>query len=249
MNNNTCLAHHGILGQKWGIRRFQNKDGSLTPAGKRRADESDDEQKEQSKDYSPRKVPASHMSDEELDAAIARLTKEQRLNQLRPEKESKMKKVMSGIIDDALIPASKSLLKDYIIKIGKKKLGLDEVQLDELTKLERKVKIKDAKDKLKGKSDEDKEYESLKRKADMVDFQRKINGGTAAEKEADRLKREADDASNNLKILNYQKQKTAYEKQLKEEADAFSKNIANKPLTELNVEDSDLLDKLFQNIK
>lgn len=30
------LAHHGILGQKWGVRRYQNADGSLTSAGKRR---------------------------------------------------------------------------------------------------------------------------------------------------------------------------------------------------------------------
>lgn len=30
------LCHHGILGQKWGIRRYQNKDGSLTDAGKKR---------------------------------------------------------------------------------------------------------------------------------------------------------------------------------------------------------------------
>lgn len=30
------LYHHGIKGQRWGVRRFQKKDGSLTPAGKKR---------------------------------------------------------------------------------------------------------------------------------------------------------------------------------------------------------------------
>jgi len=34
--NNEYLAHHGILGMKWGVRRFQNEDGSLTNAGKKR---------------------------------------------------------------------------------------------------------------------------------------------------------------------------------------------------------------------
>jgi len=31
-----ALYHHGIKGQKWGIRRFQNKDGTLTDKGKKR---------------------------------------------------------------------------------------------------------------------------------------------------------------------------------------------------------------------
>lgn len=32
----TELQHHGIKGQKWGVRRFQNEDGTLTPAGRSR---------------------------------------------------------------------------------------------------------------------------------------------------------------------------------------------------------------------
>lgn len=46
------LRHHGIKGQKWGVRRFQNKDGSLTPAGEKRYYVESDKKEKTNKDGS-----------------------------------------------------------------------------------------------------------------------------------------------------------------------------------------------------
>ncbi len=41
--NSDALYHYGVKGQKWGVRRYQNKDGSLTPSGKKRYDSMSDD--------------------------------------------------------------------------------------------------------------------------------------------------------------------------------------------------------------
>lgn len=49
------LAHHGIKGQKWGIRRFQNEDGTLTELGKKRYNKYSNKYKNKEGDFSTRK--------------------------------------------------------------------------------------------------------------------------------------------------------------------------------------------------
>lgn len=58
------LMHHGILDQKWGVRRYQNADGSLTPAGKKRLMKADKKwEKKQEKTTVKRLTKAAKKSD------------------------------------------------------------------------------------------------------------------------------------------------------------------------------------------
>lgn len=80
------LAHHGILGMKWGIRRYQNDDGTLTAVGKKRYGNAETEfselnaarkEYEQSKDYYMKKTAAgllyNRKATDRLDKSVKRL--------------------------------------------------------------------------------------------------------------------------------------------------------------------------------
>lgn len=66
------LYHWGIKGQKWGVRRFQKKDGSLTPAGKKRYDDSGQPKKSKHRTKLEEAYRKRGLSQEEAEAAASK---------------------------------------------------------------------------------------------------------------------------------------------------------------------------------
>ena len=114
------LYHWGIKGMKWGVRRYQNPDGSLTAAGKKRYTNPDGSLNEKGKKKFgnsvksdaeiPKRKTAKDMTDEELDKAINRARKEDEYNRLRPEpkaetKNENYKKLMTKVVNEMIVPA------------------------------------------------------------------------------------------------------------------------------------------------
>jgi hypothetical protein len=95
MENNS-LSHWGIKGMKWGRRRYQNPDGSLTPEGKKRY--GDDSHEDYRRAHDNKSI--KQMSDKELQARNNRLQMEQNYKRLT-QKTGTGKKLVNAFVSTA----------------------------------------------------------------------------------------------------------------------------------------------------
>lgn len=111
------LCHHGVKGQKWGIRRYQNKDGSLTAAGRKRYNSMSADAKEVEV---IKKKKVSEMSNAELRKYNERANLERQYANLNPSAAHKGMKFVKGAaatLGTALTLYNNS---DKIVKLGSK---------------------------------------------------------------------------------------------------------------------------------
>lgn len=110
------FSHFGIKGMKWGRRRYQNKDGSLTEAGKKRYD------------Y-PHQSERKAMSNDEMRKAIERRKLELEYDKYFPQKKSLGERFTKSLSKDVLVPETisigRSLLRGVVNETLRETTGVD----------------------------------------------------------------------------------------------------------------------------
>ena len=150
------LIHYGTKGMRWGIRRFQNKDGSLTKAGLKRRAKLESELKQlggrnkrsDGTNEPPRKKTVAEMTDDELRAHTNRMRVEKdyydaqkNLAMANPRQVTKGEKFMKSLMGDVVAPAAKNAGREWLEKFMKDKLGLNQKDpVDRLKKEAEKLK-------------------------------------------------------------------------------------------------------------
>lgn len=166
-NRGDYLYHWGIKGMKWGVRRYQNKDGSLTAAGRARQKIKDAYDNHKAKKSAKKVMTKSvkDLTDEELAARITRLDTERRALDLERQVKNLSKKEVSAgrqfiadvgkqVVQQSLLNAGRDVLTSFLKKKGMDLAGLGEA--------------KDFMSELK------KEADRIKKERDISDDKRKI---------------------------------------------------------------------------
>lgn len=100
------LAHYGVKGQKWGIRRFQNEDGTLKNPFRK--------QKPESKTWKSSDV--SNLSDEELNRRLNRLNREKQYKELTASRATKVRKFIVKSATNILVATAVGALAGHARK-------------------------------------------------------------------------------------------------------------------------------------
>ena len=122
-NDDNTLYHHGILGQRWGVRRYQNHDGSLTDAGRRRLEKKDTKwarknyDKITNKAYKQSKKELDRYAKNTLDEKHNSKNKDGSLNLAYVTKyNQKMAELMNTKVSDLRSPSGKAVM--FVAKRG-----------------------------------------------------------------------------------------------------------------------------------